>query len=303
MISQIDLLAVCAGLLASGGAVLGLVAIVGTTRPTRPPSAAGTLLRRWWTGSGRRRGQQRARQASLLTAVGAGALTWLLTGWPVAGVILALAIPGIPWLFLAGDAEKKAIARLGALEGWTRRLAAIVERGIGLQAAIVATAAVAPPLIGREVRELASRLQAGGDAQTVLRQFADEIGDYTGDQVVVPLILQISDRSAGLAAVLTDISGSIAAEIEMRSTINAKRAGPRFAVRFLTGMTVALLAYGLLNPTYLRPYGTPLGQLVLALLAGLYIVLMIWVRNLSLPAKLPRLLASSDTATASEVRA
>ena len=301
MISQIDLLAALAGLLACGGVALGLVGVVGTTRPPRPSSAAARRLRKWWSGTGRRTGQQRARQVTLLTAAGAGALTWLLTGWPVAGLIVALAIPGIPWLVMAGDAEKRAIARLGAVEAWTRRLAAIVERGIGLQAAIVATAAVAPPLIGREVRDLAARLQAGGDAQTVLRQFADDIGDYTCDQVVVPLMLQVSDRSEGLAAVLTDISRSIAAEIEMRSTTNAKRAGPRFAVRFLTGMTVALLAYGVINPTYLAPYGTLLGQLVLAFLAALYVALMIWVRNLSLPSTLPRLLGVSDTATAAEV--
>ena len=40
-------------------------------------------------------------------------------------------------------------------------------------------------------------------------------------------------------------SYSIAAEVEMRATVDAKRAAPRFAVRFLTGMTIGLLAYGI----------------------------------------------------------
>jgi len=290
VISPIDVLAALAGLLAVAGTALGMAGLVGTTRPPRPRSPAVRWIRRWWTGSGRNRAQRRTRQALLLVAAVAGASTWLLSGWPIAGLIVGLAIPGVPWLFLAGAAEPKAIARLQAVEAWSRRLSDIVANGIGLQAAIVATAATAPALISREVRDLAARLQANTRAEVALRQFADDLDDYTSDQVVAPLILHAADRGEGLANVLTDISHSIGAEIEMRATINAKQAGPRFAVRFLTGMTVALLAYGVLNPTYLRPYGTLLGQLILAFLAGFYVLLMIWVRGLSLPPRLPRLL-------------
>ncbi len=294
MITQVDVLASLAGLLATGGIVLGIVGLVGTTRPPRPPSPAWQRLRRLWTGPLRSRAEQRSRQAALAAGAIGGGLTWLLSGWPIAGIIVALAFPGVPWLFVAGAAERKAIARLEAVEAWTRRLGDIVANGIGLQAAMVATAATAPPLISREVRDLAARLQANTRAEAALRQFADYLNDYTSDQVVAPLILDAADRGEGLAAVLTDISRSIAAEIEMRSTVNAKRAGPRFAVRFLTGMTVGLLAYGGLNPTYLRPYGTILGQLILAFLAMLYVLLMVWVRNLSLPERRPRLLAAAN---------
>jgi Flp pilus assembly protein TadB len=103
-------------------------------------------------------------------------------------------------------------------------------------------------------------------------------------------MLHLSDRGEGLHEVLTGITRSIAAEIEMRSTVDAKRAGPRFAVRFLTGMTIALLAYGAINPTYLEPYSTVLGQLILLALAALYVLLMISVRKLSMPPPRPRLL-------------
>lgn len=287
---MIDLLAALAGLLATGGIVLGVIGIIGTGRPPRPPSRFTVAVRRWWAGPGRSRAEQRARQVLLVAAVLAGAMTWLVTRVPVAGIIVGLAVPGVPWLFMAGGAEKRVIGRLEAVEAWTRRLADIVAGGIGLQAAIVATATTAPRLIQREVRDLAARLQAGTPAEDALRQFADDINDYTCDQVVAPLILHVADRGEGLASVLTDISRSIAAEIEMRSTINAKRAGPRFAVRFLTGMTVAVLLYGAFNPVYVRPYGTVVGQLILAALAAVYVALMTWVRGLSLPERVPRLL-------------
>ncbi|SCF29184.1 Flp pilus assembly protein TadB [Micromonospora purpureochromogenes] len=295
--SLLDLAAVLAGLLAVSGAVVGVVGVVGTTRPPRPPSALQQRARRWWVGPGRTRREQRNHQVKTVAAVVAGALTWLLTGWPAAGAIIGIAVPGIPWLFAAGRAEKQAIARLEAVEAWTRRLADIVARGIGLQQAVVATAATAPQLVEQEIRDLAARLQAGGDPIVALQQLADDLDDYTADQVIAPLMLHVTDRGEGLHEVLTGISRSIAAEIEMRSTIDAKREGSRFAVRFLTGMTILLLAYGMLNPHYLQPYGSALGQLVLVFLAGLYVALMTSVRRLSLPPRRERLLPPADTQT------
>jgi len=293
-VTLIDVLAATAVLLAGTGVIVGIAGIVGTTRPPRPPSPTRLRLYRWWTGPQASRTARRARQARLAAAAGGGAVTWLLSGWPVAGVIVTLAVVGVPWLIASGKAESRAITRLRAVEAWTRRVADIVANGIGLQQAIVATATTAPALIRAEVADLAARLQAGTRAEAALRQFADQLDDYTADQVIAPIILHLSDRGEGLAHVLTDIATSVAAEIEMRSTINAKQAGPRFAVRFLTGMTVALLGYGALNPTYLRPYATFGGQVILALLAAFYIALMIWVRRLSIPERRTRLLSTGE---------
>jgi Flp pilus assembly protein TadB len=292
--SLLDITAVLAAVLTLSGMVLGVAGVVGTTRPPRPPSAIQLRLHRWWTGSGRSRREQRTHQIKLVAAVIAGALGWVVTGWPAAGVIVGVAVPGVPWLFGAGRVEKLAVRRLEAVEMWTRRLSDIVARGIGLQQAIVATAATAPHLIEAEVGDLAARLQSDTDPITALQAFADDLNDYTADQVVAPLMLHVSDRGEGLHDVLTAISRSIASEIEMRSTVDAKRAGPRFAVRFLTGMTVAILAYGVLNPHYLQPYTGVLGQLVLLVLAALYIALMTSVRNLSMPTTRARLLPPVD---------
>ncbi|WP_328384202.1 type II secretion system F family protein (plasmid) [Micromonospora zamorensis] len=286
----LDLAGVLAGLLTVGGVALGLTGVIGTTKPVGPPSATTRRIARWWTGAGRSPRARRTRQAMIVAAVTGGALAWLITGWPAAALIVGVAIPGVPWLFAAGSAEKRAIARLEAVEAWTRRLADIVARGLGLQQAIVATTATAPQAIQQEVLDLAARLQATGEPVAALRQFADDIDDYTGDQVVAPLILHLGDRGDGVHNVLADISRSIAAEIEMRATVDAKREAPRFAVRFLTGMTVALIAYGLANPDYLAPYRTPTGQILLIVLAAIYVVLMMAVRKLSLPPVRSRLL-------------
>jgi hypothetical protein len=139
-------------------------------------------------------------------------------------------------------------------------------------------------------------MQARVDPTVALQQFADDIDDYSCDQVIAPLILHVRDRGEGLGQVLSDVSRSIAAEIDMRSTVDAKRASPRFAVRFLTGMTIAVIVVGLLNRGYLEPYRTVAGQFLMTFLAAFYTGLLVWVRSLSVPKRLPRLLASADAA-------
>jgi Flp pilus assembly protein TadB len=247
-------------------------------------------LRRFWIGPGRTARQRAVHQSLLITAVIAGALTWLVTGWPVGGLIVALAVPGIPWLFSASNAEKRAVARLGALEAWTRRISDYVRNGIGLQAAIIATARSAPPLIDQEVRRLAARLQAGTDPEEALREFADELNDYSCDEVVAPLILQLADAGEGLHIALSDVAQGLAEESSTRATVDGERSTARFTVRFLTGATIAVIAFGAINSGFAAPYRSIIGQLILTALAILYVGLMLWVRALSMPEHRPRLL-------------
>jgi Flp pilus assembly protein TadB len=285
-----QLLAMLAFLMTAAGIAMAVLWIVGTTRPVRPASMTRLRLRAFWFGVGLTRAQRRFHQSLLVVAVFAGAATWLLTGWPIGGFIVALAIPGIPWLFSASTAEKRAVARLGALEAWTRRISDYVRNGIGLQAAIIATARAAPPLIEVEVRTLAARLQAGTDPEEALRAFADDLNDYSCDEVVAPLILQLSDSGEGLHMALSDVAQGLADEISTRATVDGERSTARYTVRFLTGATIAVIAFGAVNATYAAPYKTFLGQLILTALAILYVLLMLWVRALSLPEQRPRLL-------------
>lgn len=294
--STIELLAVVSGAACVGGMVLAVVALFGTTKPTRPTRTSTTGLRRIWLGSGTNRRDQRAHQMTLGAAAVAGALAFLLTGLPVVGLIVAVAVPGVPWLFAVGRAEERAITRIEAVGEWTRRLKDVSNTGQGLQQAIVTTIATVPDQIQEEVRLLAARLQAGWTARSALLAFADEIGDPVCDQVVAALILHLTDRGERLGDVLGSIASAASAEVATRREVEAKRTQPRFAVRFLTGMTLAVLAYGLVNTEYIRPYGTFFGQVLMAVLAVAFIALLAWVRAMSQPPPPPRFLPRPDPA-------
>jgi hypothetical protein len=145
-------------------------------------------------------------------------------------------------------------------------------------------------LLAAEVKTLAARLQAGTAPAVALRAFADELDDYSCDEVVAPLILQLADAGEGLHNSLSDIAHALSEEIATRSTADSERASARYTVRFLTGATVAVLAFGAINATYATPYRSALGQSILVMMAVLYVGLMLWIRSLSLPDRLPRLL-------------
>ena len=123
----------------------------------------------------------------------------------------------------------------------------------------------------------------------------DEIGDPVCDQVVAALILHLTDRGERLGDVLGSIANAAAAEVATRREVEAKRTQPRFAVRFLTAMTLVVLAYGMVNPTYMAPYREPTGQLVMVVLGASFIGLLAWVRSMSQPPAPGRVLAAPDS--------
>ncbi len=289
---MIRLLAEAGGVLGAAGVVLAVVALVGTARPARPPSRTRWWIGRVWRGDGLSARERRMRQSWLVASAGIGALTWLVTGMPVFGLTAAAALPGTPWLLAVGRAERRTIARIEAVGEWTRRLRDIATTGVGLQQAIVSSTHTAPLLIADEVGQLAARLQAGWNARTALLMFADDIADPVCDQVVAALLLHLTDRGERLGDVLGGIAGGASAEVTTRREVEAKRTTPRFAVKFLTVMTLLTLAYGAIRPEYMRPYATAQGQLVMALLSGAFIGLLLWTRSLSLPPQVPRLLAA-----------
>ncbi len=292
------LIAFIGGVLWIGGAIALIVGMVGTTKPPGPANAGSDAMIRLWNGPGRTAAARRRHRLILIAGVVAGVLAYLITKLPVAGFLVAAAVPGAPWLFTVGNEERDRIDQIEAIGEWARRLKDISAVGTGLQQAIVASSATAPHAIADDVRDLAVRLQAGLDAREALMLFADAIGDPICDQVVAALILHLSDRGDRLGEVLLAIAGAASAEVATRREVDAKRTQSRFGVRFLTITTLFALAYGIVRPSYMAPYRTPAGQFIMAMLAVLFIGVLLWVRKMSQPEPAPRFLNTPGQQTA-----
>lgn len=270
--------------LAGGLVALGLLGVVIGLRPTAIPP-------REPTEASRRRSPNRRTRVLLLAGGALGLVGWLITGWILALVIAPVAVIGLPILLSAPPAATQ-IARLEAMEEWTRSLSGVLTVGIGLEQALVATLRSTPAPIADEVHRLVSRLRARWDTEKALRAFADELDDATGDLIAANLILGARRRGAGLASVLEGLAESVGADVRARRQVEADRAKPRATARWVTLISASVLVVLALSGTYVEPYRTPVGQVLLVLLLSAYVATLIWMRRMAAGKPLPRFLAT-----------
>jgi tight adherence protein B len=276
-------LAGISGALGVAGLIMVVVGLVPTTRPPRPRPTHTRRARPGWTGP--RGGWSRWRWP---VAAAAGLIGWLVTGWPVAAGIAAMSVVGLPVLLGTAAVAERSIARLEAIEEWTRRLADILVTGAGLGQAIVMSLRTCPELLRPEVGGLVARLDARWTTEDALLAFAVELDDAGADLVVAALVLASRSSGPGLARVLTSVGDAVAQDVAVRRTVEAERAKPRATARAVTFITLGLLVVGAFNRAYLAPYSTPLGQLVLALIAAAFVGCLMWMRALTLSPPEPR---------------
>lgn len=283
MTTQLLIAALSGGLIAGG--LAGLIReLRGLEVPDRPQRR-------------RLRLPQLSRRTRRLLLVGAvlGVVGWLLTGWPLALVIAPAATVGLPYLLSAPEANER-IERLEALEEWTRSLSGVLTVGIGLEQALITTLRSTPAPIAEEVGLLVARLRARWATEDAIRSFADDLEDATGDLVAGNLILAARRRGAGLANVLDGLAESVAADVRARRQVEADRAKPRTTARWVTIISASVLVVLGLTGSYIEPYGSPLGQVILAVLLTAYVATLLWMRRMAEGRRLPRIIGppSSD---------
>lgn len=225
----------------------------------------------------------------VLGGLAGGALAWLVTGWVLAIVAVPVAAVGLPMLLSSGSASSR-IARLEAMEEWTRSLSGVLTVGVGLEQALVATLRSTPAAIAPEVTRLVARLRARWGTEDALRAFADELDDATGDLVAANLILGARRRGAGLASVLEGLAESVAADVRARREVEADRAKPRATARWVTLISAGVLVILAVSGTYVAPYKSPLGQVILVALLSAYVATLIWMKHMAMGRNLPRFL-------------
>ncbi len=161
----------------------------------------------------------------------------------------------------------------------------------GLGQAIIATAPLAPLPIRPATTRLSARLTAGVQPREALLQFADELADPSADRVVCALLLAAASRAQKLGDLLAALADSTRDEVALRLRIETSRASVRSGVRTVLVFSLAF-AVGLVvvAHSYLAPFGTNRGQLVLMSVAVLYSVGLTLMVSLARPPAAVRLL-------------
>ncbi|MDR1808769.1 MAG: type II secretion system F family protein [Propionibacteriaceae bacterium] len=259
---------------------------------TRVPVAAGRPTSRLDPVRAWRR-LSRRNQVLLVAGLGAGLVVALLWGWVIAIVLFPAALLGIPWLLGPGD-EPRQLARLKAMEEWTRTLAGVLVAGMSLEQAIqVSLKSTAEP-IRPEVARLVGRLSARVPTAQALTALAADLDDPTGDLIVASLRMGATRRGGGLARVLTDLAESVSAEVRARQRIDADRASHRTTARGVTLITLAMLGALAASGSYIAPYRQPLGQLILTLVLAVYVAILVQLKRMGRTPRPPRFLVGAS---------
>jgi tight adherence protein B len=215
-------------------------------------------------------------------ALGAGVIAGVFTGWPVAAVLAAAGSWFLPALIGRDTGAKAQIARIEAIATWAEMMRDTLAAAAGLEQTILATATAAPGPIREEIAELAEAIGRGERLDAALTRFQHELADPNADVIVVSLIQASRQPAGNLAEMLGEMAKATRAQAGLQMRATADRARTRTTVRIIIA-TVLTFAVGLIlfNRTYLDPYNTPVGQMVLLLVAGMFGGATIWLAKIS----------------------
>jgi hypothetical protein len=199
-------------------------------------------------------------------------VTLIVTGWIVVAVSVALlvaAIPGIGRPYIQTRNEQELVDGIAT---WTEQLRDTLAGAHGLEQAIVATSVHAPLVLQAHVKKLASFI-GYGSLEDGIRRFGDDLDNSTADFVVAALVTASQHQARDLGMLLTQIAQCARDESKMRSRVWVGRARTRSAIKIIATV-IASFVLGLFtfNRTYLQPYSSIQGQVVLSAILGVFAV-------------------------------
>jgi len=261
-------------LLAGVGCGVGVMFVVLGTRQSAGYRRTLSLLRVRGNQHGWRR---------VVFALAGGLVVGAVTRWPVGGVLATALFASWHALFGQRSSSDAEILRIEAIASWTEMLRDTIAAASGLEQAITTTAEIAPGAIRSDVMALATRIEAREVMLSEgLPDLADALGDPTGDLVVAALSSAAERRARNLADLLGALAASARDEAGMRLRVQAGRARVATTARIVTSCTL-LLGGGLVlfKRDFLAPYGTTEGQVVLAIVGGIFALGFWWLARMS----------------------
>lgn len=209
-------------------------------------------------------------RATMATAAGLVAFT--ATGWLVGGIMAAIAALVLPGILGGKSARQRAIDRTEAIASWTEMIRDSIVAASGLEEAIVATASVAPASIATEVRTMVRRLdhQRLPDA---LVAFGQDLNHPSSDLVVAALVIASRMEAADLSGLLSRLADATRGEARMRIRVEVGRTRVRTATKVIVGVVITAVVFlAIANRSYLTVYDSFGGQLMLAIIGGIFAV-------------------------------
>lgn len=218
-----------------------------------------------------------------------GVIVAVWTGWPLMLVVVPVAVIGLPHLLSAP--RQAEIELLGALDRWVRGMTAALATGRSITDVLRLSARQPPAELADPLVLLVRRLDDRWTPDDALAALADDLDNADADAVVASLILAVRRGGSGAIVTLAALADSIQDRLRALREIESERAKPRAVVRQVTIITLVVLGGAMLfGRGFFAPYGTPLGQLLLAVLLVVYVGSLAMLRRMTLPRRRGRIL-------------
>lgn len=232
-----------------------------------------------------------------LAFIGAAA-GYVLTKWPVVGVVGLVLGWVAPTLRSASGRGTRDIVKVEAIATWTEQLRDTLGGASGLQSALVATSTVAPAVIAPAVERLAARLEYERTAPA-LRAFAEDVAHPVADFVVAALVIATEYEARDLVGLLGQLAASAREEARLRTRVWVGRSRTRTSVRIIAGIVPLMVgAVMVVDRHYLDPYNSASGQVALAIVVCVFAAAVLAMERMGRIRLPERFLARPDRAVA-----
>lgn len=215
-----------------------------------------------------------------------------LTGWPVlAGLVAALGV-SLPSLVGAKARREAEVSKLEAIASWTESLQGLLASAAGLQQAIVRSERVAPEPLRDALAHLVARLEHDPFG-VAMRRFAAEVAHPAADLVVMAIVQAHDHHARSLGEVLSSAARSTRSMASMYMRIEASRARLHTSVRMIVTTTLVFAgALIVFNRSYLEPFASFSGQVMLVVIGALFGTALWMLNRMAQVTPPPRFFAS-----------
>ena len=276
------------------GAVLGLgLFTMLLSLQQRPETRTKTTLKKFQSRASRVKRWSSLHDKLIMAALGVGLAfgAWRVTGWIVAALLGFTAGVMGPMMFRAPRRRRELTNEIEAYSQWTEQIRDLVSASGSLFEAVTVSASQAPERLRPKVVEMASIGRTLG-LPAALDWFAEEMQSPFADRLVLGMKIAW-DSGARVSEAFESAARAMRAEVEMRRRHEVANARAWTQVVAMLGVTlVSVLFMFVFNRGFFDPFGSTVGQAILAAVGVLIFGNVYWVLKLSESDVPIRLLAS-----------
>ena len=229
--------------------------------------------------------------AGLAAVLGFGA--WYATGWVVAAALGVTAGVMGPMMWRAPRRRREFTDEIEAYSQWTEQIRDLVAASGSLFEAVTLSADQAPSRLRPKVVQMASIARTLG-LPAALDWFAAEMDSPFADRLVLGMKIAW-DSGARVSEAFESTARAMRTEVEMRRRNEVANARAWTQVVSMVGVTVgSVLLMFVFNKGFFDPFGSVVGQAILATVGVLIFGNVYWVLKLSESGVPVRLLATDE---------